>query len=171
MAEQQGTEGQGTETQGQGAERTFTQAEVNEMMGKVRRETRAKFSDYDDLKAKAGEYDQLQEASKTELQKAQERAERAERELSDARAARERAELVGRVSTETGVPAGLLHGTTEDELTESAKAISEWARAAAYPQDKGGAGNPAPATKEAILAIKDKAEQRRQIALHHDLFR
>lgn len=41
-------------------------------------------ADYEDLKKKAAEFDKLQEANKTELEKAQERAAKAEREAADA---------------------------------------------------------------------------------------
>lgn len=51
-----------------------------------------------------------------------------------------------RVSKETGVPVDLLHGVTEDDISASAKAVSEYASTfaktqALYPQDKGGAAN------------------------------
>ena len=51
-----------------------------------------------------------------------------------------------RVSKETGVPVDLLHGVTEDDISASAKAVSEYASTCAktqnlYPQDKGGAAN------------------------------
>ena len=38
--------------------KTFTQDEVNELMGKVRRETREKYADYDELAKKAKAYDE-----------------------------------------------------------------------------------------------------------------
>lgn len=70
MAEQSG----GTQQE----PKTFTQEEVNELMGRTRREERGKYADYDDLKAKAARYDEAQEAAKTELEKANERAAKAE---------------------------------------------------------------------------------------------
>lgn len=49
-----------------------------------------------------------------------------------------------RISAETGVPVDLLHGVTEDDISASAKAVSDFAATFAkaqnlYPQDKGGA--------------------------------
>lgn len=61
-------------------EKTLTQSQVDAIVqDRVQRE-RAKYSDYDELKAKASKVDQLEEAQKTELQKAIDRAEAAERE-------------------------------------------------------------------------------------------
>ena len=61
--------------------KTFTQEEVNRIVGeRVAREA-GKYSDYEDLKAKATKYDEMEEANKTELEKAQERASALEAEL------------------------------------------------------------------------------------------
>ena len=72
---------------------------------------RKKFTGFDELKAKAAEFDKFQEASKSELQKATERATALEQEL-----ARER-ERAGKanVAAAKGVPASALTGTTEEE--------------------------------------------------------
>lgn len=151
--------------------RTFTQEEVNELMGKVRRETRSKYADYDDLKAKAGKYDEAQEANKSELEKALERAKKAEEALEVANATAEKAALVARVSKATGVPAELLHGSNEDELKACAESLLTWNKTAQYPVDKGGAANAKPETKESIMAIKDKNQRIHAIAANTDLFR
>ena len=55
-------------------ERTFTQAELNAIVQERVGETKAKYGDYEELKAKASKYDEQVEASKSELQKATERA-------------------------------------------------------------------------------------------------
>lgn len=54
-----------------------------------------------------------------------------------------RRDLVDRVSRDTGVPAELLHGDTEDELAASAEAVRAYAdaRQPAWPTDKGGAAS------------------------------
>ena len=52
--------------------KTFTQADVDAFIKDRLARERQKYSDYDELKNKAAEYDKAQEASKTELQKAQE---------------------------------------------------------------------------------------------------
>lgn len=136
MAEESGTQQQETP-------KTFTQDEVNEMMGKVRRETREKYADYDDLAKKAKAYDEAQEAAKSELEKAQEAAAAAKAEADALRAEKAHAELVAKVSAATGVPASLISGKDEESMTATAKAIAEFAKASstAAPADKGGAAS------------------------------
>ena len=60
--------------EGQQPERTFTQAEMNAIISDRLSRERSKYADYDDLKAKAQQFDAAQEAGKTELQKANEKA-------------------------------------------------------------------------------------------------
>ena len=145
--------------------RTFTQEEVNEMMGKVRRETREKFADYDELAKKAKAYDEAQEAAKTELEKAQEAAAKANEELSALRAEKERSDLAAKVSAATGVPASLITGSDEESMTASANAIAAFAKSASTtaPLDKGGAGATKPMSRDQILGIKDPYERREAI--------
>lgn len=121
--------------------KTFTQDEVNELMGKVRRETREKYADYDELSKKAKAYDEAQEASKTELEKAREESAKAIDELNALKAEKARSELRQKVSKETGVPADLISGDDEEAMTANAKAIAEYAKKASTtaPADKGGA--------------------------------
>lgn len=104
---------------------------------------------------------QKNEDSATKLKLATERAEKAEAELADTKARQAHAELQSLVSEKTGVPASLLHGETEEELTASAQAISEFVKASApaYPTDKGGAPTPQAATRESISQIKDPLER------------
>lgn len=145
--------------------RTFTQDEVNEMMGKVRRETREKYADYDELKQKASAYDEAQEAAKSELEKAQEAAAKAGEELDALRAEKARNDLASRISAATGVPASLITGTDEESMTASANAIAAYARAASTvaPLDKGGAGTERPMSPDQILGIQDPYERREAI--------
>lgn len=81
-------------------ERTFSQADVDKIVQeRVARAKSTPPADYEDLKTKAAELDQLQEAQKTELEKAQERAEKAERDATAA------AELVQRTKTDSAIVA------------------------------------------------------------------
>lgn len=162
MAEgnQQQTEPNGTNAGDEQHERTFTQAEVNEMMGKVRRETREKFSDYDDLKAKAEKFDESQQAAKSDLEKALERAAKAESEAEELRKATERAQMLSRVSEETSVPASLLKGDTEEDVREYASQLLEFAKKSSYPTDKGKGGSPKAMTLDEIRAMTDPKERR-----------
>ena len=66
----------------EGQTRTFTQEEVNAIVGKRLAEEKGKYADYDVLKAKADKFDEAEEASKSELQKATERANNLESELN-----------------------------------------------------------------------------------------
>ncbi len=136
MAEESGTQQQETP-------KTFTQEEVNELMGKVRRETREKYADYDDLAKKSKAYDDAQEAAKSELEKAQEAAAAAKAEADALRAEKAHAQLVAKVSAATGVPASLISGDDEESMTATAKAIAAFAEASstAAPADKGGAAS------------------------------
>lgn len=155
-------------------DKTFTQEDVDRIVKE--RLARAKATppaDYEDLKKKAAEWDKAQEAAKTELERANERAAKAEKALADAQAAMAHTELVAKVSQETGVPASLLHGATEEELTASASAISDYVKASApgYPRDKGGAAGGHAVTVESIEAIKNPVERVRARAAHAELYR
>lgn len=55
------------------------------------------------------------------------RAEKAERERDELKASRERDDLVGKISEETGIPKRLLTGSDEKELRESAKEAQAFA--------------------------------------------
>lgn len=109
-------------------ERTFTQAEMDAVIGDRLARERAKYADYNDLKAKAQAYDAAQEADKSDLQKATERADALEKELNALKTANQERELKDKVSAETGVPASLLRGSTEDELKAQAQAILDFAK-------------------------------------------
>lgn len=63
---------------------TFSQAEVDRIVQERLGREKQRFADYDDLKAKASKFDDLDAASKSELQKATERAEAAEKRATEA---------------------------------------------------------------------------------------
>lgn len=52
--------------QGSGEPRTFTQDDVNRLMGQTRAEERGKYADYEALKTKAAQFDEHQKAAMTE---------------------------------------------------------------------------------------------------------
>lgn len=168
--------GKGDPKQG---DKTFTQEEVNELMGKVRREVSGKYADYDDLKKKVAAYDDAQQEAKTEAQRMQEAIEVAQteaRKASDAlarmQAERDHAQLVAKVADATGVPASLIHGADEEAMTASAKAIAEFAKAsgATAPGDKGGSTVKEAATRESIYSIDDPDEFRAALDSNIDIF-
>lgn len=80
---------------------------------------RAKFADYDELKAAADKLREFEDAQKTEAQKQQEALEQAQRELAELTVAKTRAE----VAASKGIPAELLSGSTQEELEASAEAL------------------------------------------------
>ena len=87
MSENAGTEGgtsaEGTSTGTEGGAPSFSaitsQEEFDRRVADRLARQRAQFKDYDDLKRKAAEFDQLTEAQKSEAQKAADRAEAAEK--------------------------------------------------------------------------------------------
>lgn len=118
--------------------KTFTQDEVNSIVAERLNRDRAKYADYDSLKQKAEEFDKLQEANKTELQKATERADGLERELAELKKANELQSIRQKISNETGVPVNLLTAETEETISEQAKAIKAYATPNEYPKVKDG---------------------------------
>lgn len=104
--------------EGQQPERTFTQAEMNAIISDRLSRERSKYADYDDLKAKAQQFDAAQEAGKTELQKANEKAAKLQEQLDTLR------ELRSKVAAATGVPAELLSGDTEEACTAQAQHLA-----------------------------------------------
>ena len=61
------------------AAKSYTQDEVNQIMGKTRREERGKFSDYGTLKERAAKADELEQAQLTEKERLEARVEQAEK--------------------------------------------------------------------------------------------
>jgi hypothetical protein len=96
-----------------------SQEEFDRMVGPRLERERAKFADYDDIKTKAAEFDKAQDAAKTELQKAAERAEKAESERDTLRTASLRAE-VALAKGLTASQAKRLVGSTKEELEADA---------------------------------------------------
>lgn len=162
-------------TQGAPAEpeRTFTQAELDAIVGDRLKRERAKYADYDELKTKATAYDEAAEASKTELQKAVERAERAEKTLSEMEARNRIASLRAEVAKAKGVDAELLRGETREEMESHADAIRAYAKGVSKFDSVPDFGEtPAPTvTKESIEAIEDPVERVKTRAQHIDLYK
>ena len=94
-------------------EKTFTQEEVNAIVSQRLERDRAKYADYDSLKEKATKFDEMEEARKTELQKATEKAEKLEAEINSMKEAETIRTMKEQVSKETGVPTSLLTASSE----------------------------------------------------------
>lgn len=118
------------------SKRTFTQEEVDAVISERLKRERAKYSDYDELKAKADKLNELEEANKSELQKATERATELENKLAGLEKANEIRSIREKVAKETGVPASamsLLTGETEEACKEQAQVILGIAAPNKYP--------------------------------------
>ena len=100
-------------------EKTFTQADVDRI---------AKF-------------DEAEEANKSELQKALDKANALQAELDGLKSANAVREIREEVSRETGVPASLLTANTKEDCEAQARAIAEFKGQNAYPAVKDG-GDP-----------------------------
>ena len=104
--------------------------------GRLARE-RQKYADYDDLKEKAGKYDEYQAQNKTELQKEKEKSDALQAKLS----ALEKKDTVRQVrektAKDTGVPVELLTGEDEETCKKQAEAIMKFAKPKSYPGTKG----------------------------------
>lgn len=113
--------------------RTFTQEEVDKIVGDRLQRERAKYADFEALKEKAAKFDAAEEAQKSELQKATERAEALQKELDILKHADSVRSIRDKVATETGVPASLLNADDEEGCKVQAKAILEFAKPQGYP--------------------------------------
>lgn len=118
--------------------RTFTQEELDRIVGERLQRERAKYADFEALKEKASKFDQIEEQSKSELQKVTERADALQKELDGMKKADAIRLVRESVAQETGVPVNLLHGETKEECEEMAKAILSYAKPSGYPQVRDG---------------------------------
>ena len=112
------------ETETQSAEpKTFTQDEVNQIVQERLFRAKKDYGDYEELKQKAAKLDELEEKSKSELQKTTERADALQKELEGLKKANSIREVRDKVSKETGIPTSLLSADTEEACQEQAKAL------------------------------------------------
>lgn len=139
--------GANTGASGEGAQgnepKTFTQEQLDSIVeARVKRE-REKFSDYEDLKAKAQKYDE-QADSRTELEKVTEQVSSLKAELDAKNKAEEIRTVREKVAKEKNVPANLLTAETEEACAQQADEILAFARPTGdYPtvKDQGEAAN------------------------------
>lgn len=118
----QGGEGKG----GEGFKPITSQEDFDARLKDRLARERSKFADYDDLKAKAAKLDEIEEANKSEIEKANDRATKAEKAAAEAAAEALRL----RVATKHGITdsddiALFLTGTDEDTLTKQAQRLGE----------------------------------------------
>ena len=145
------TVNQGTTNAEQTEPKTFTQEEVDSIVRDRLQRERAKHADYDTLKAKAEKFDEFEEAQKSELQKAHDRATALQAELDGLKKAEGLRVMRQTVAQDTGVPANLLTADTEEGCKEQAAEILKFAKPTGYPSVKDGGevgGQPKGATRD-----------------------
>lgn len=120
------------------AEAKFTQADVDRIVQDRLSREREKYVDYTALKEKAEKFDKIEEESKSELQKATERATALQTELDSLKKANTVREMREKVANDTGIPVNLLTGDDEDACREQAKQILEFSHPSGYPNVKDG---------------------------------
>lgn len=127
------TVNQETTTMENPSERTFTQSEMDAIIGERLARERAKYADYETIKQKAEQFDAAEEASKSELQKATEKAEALQKQVDAMLKADNARQVRDKVAKETGVPAELLIGETEEECKAWAEKVAAYRTPNAYP--------------------------------------
>lgn len=104
--------------------KTFTQAELDRIVQDRLAKEKAKYADYDELKAKAAKLDEVQAASKTDLEKLTEQIEGLKKAQAQADEKALRAE-VAMAKGLTAAQAKRLAGTSREELEADADEILE----------------------------------------------
>jgi len=146
-----------TNEQGKEFEPIASQEALDKIIqARVARE-RAKFADYDEVKAKADKLAEFEESQKTEVQKAQDRLAAAEKRAAELESKATRAE----VAAAKGVPAALLSGSTQEELEASADALiafkGEQAKSLVLPDQGKTPNTPSGSTADRFAAALDEA--------------
>ena len=111
-------------TQGATAEKTFTQAEMDAIIGDRLARERAKYADYAEIKAKAAKFDEAEEANKSELQKAVEERDALKARIDKLEADKAHADAVADAAAKYGVDAVLLARMSGD-VEENAAILKE----------------------------------------------
>lgn len=100
-----------------------SQADLDRIISERIARERARFADYDQLKAKADEHDKAVEAQKSEAQRAIERAEAAESRVAQFEKEQQISQWKADVAKTAGVPADALRGSSLEELEAHAETL------------------------------------------------
>lgn len=152
-------------------EKTFTQDELNAIVADRLGREKSKYSDYEEIKAKAEKYDQTEENNKSEIQKATEKADALQAKIDAMEKADGIRKVRNSVASEMGVPAELLTGADEATCKTQAEAIKNYAKTATYPNIPNGTGGTPTLSKEEILKIPNERERIKAIEDNIDLFK
>ncbi|WP_270207988.1 hypothetical protein [Eggerthella lenta] len=106
--------------------RTFTQEEVNKLVGEARVKVRGQYADFDKYKEAAERLAEIEEAGKTEMQKANERLAALEQERDALLAEKNASAWRKEVSEATGVPAEVLEGATKEMIEAHAERLKPY---------------------------------------------
>jgi len=99
-----------------------SQDALDKIIGQRIDRVKKQYTGFGELKAKAAQFDEYQEATKTESQRDRERIAALETELASERDSRMRAT----VAASKGVPSSAISGSTQEELEASADELIEW---------------------------------------------
>lgn len=142
-----------------GTEKTFTQAEIDAIIeGRLARE-KQKYADYESLKEKAGKYDEFQQQNKSELQKANEKANALQAELDKLKKEGTVRQVREKVSKDLNIPAELLNGEDEESCRKQAEAILKFAKPKSYPGPGESKGHAVSATQQNDANMRAFARQ------------
>src|SRR5699024_8535511 len=102
-----------------------SQAELDKIIGERVARERAKFADYKDLKSKAAKLDEIEQANKSELEKAAEARQQAEQERDAARADALRFRVASRFGVSDEDTELFLTASDEATLTKQAERLTQ----------------------------------------------
>ena len=125
---------QQSQPQDQSNEKLFTQDQVNAFFNRRYSEL---MSQVNEFKEKAQKYDEIEEANKSELQKANERADKLQTELDSIKKAESLKKMREKVAKEAGIPVAsmsLITAETEEACKEQAETILSMITPGTYPQ-------------------------------------
>lgn len=103
--------------------KTLSQDQVNALLAKQKREIAEKFADYDDVKAKAAKLDELEQSSKTELQKLAEENATLKSRVESFERDQQVKKWAAEITKDSPVPASALRGSTREELESHFKEL------------------------------------------------
>lgn len=151
-----------------------TQDELNAIIAARIERERGKFAGFDEFKAKAEQFDAIEEKNRTDLEKAEARAAAAEAAIAerdaadakakaDAQAAAELAKVAAAVAEAKSVPVDALRGSTREELEAHADLLAPLISAKKPPLNyvpNSGTGNSSESAAGSFAAGRERAKAR-----------
>lgn len=107
--------------------KAFTQEQVNALLADQKRKLGEKFADYDDVKAKASKLDQLEQDSKSELQKLLDENTELKTKVGSFEQEKQVTAWAAEIVKDSTIPASVLRGNTKEELEAHFKDLQELA--------------------------------------------